>query len=53
MADLNEVYKIANKDNLKKAIRNVLLYCKFDTAEGLAESIQVLEEFLQEKENEE
>lgn len=52
MADLSEAYKIAKKDELKKAIRNVLLYCKFDTAEGLAESIKVLEEFLQEKENE-
>lgn len=52
MADLSEAYKIAKKDELKKAIRNVLLYCKFDTAEALAESIKVLEEFLQEKENE-
>jgi vacuolar-type H+-ATPase subunit C/Vma6 len=52
MADLNEAYKIAKKDELKKAIRNVLLYCRFDTAENLAESVKVLEEFLQEEENE-
>jgi len=53
MADLNEAYKIAKKDDLKKAIRNVLLYCKFDTAEDLSSSIQVLEEFLKEEDNEE
>lgn len=49
MTDLNEVYKSVKKDELKKAIRNVLLYCKFDTAEDLSESIQILEEFLKEE----
>jgi vacuolar-type H+-ATPase subunit C/Vma6 len=52
MADLNEAYKFVKEDELKKALRNILLYCRFDTAENLTESVEVVEKFLQEKPNE-
>ncbi len=49
MVDLSEAYKFVKEDELKKALRNILLYCKFDTAENLLESVEIVEKFLQEK----
>ncbi|MCH1613123.1 MAG: hypothetical protein L7S72_07495 [Flavobacteriales bacterium] len=52
MADLSEAYKFVKEDELKKALREVLLYCRFDTASDLPKSLEVIEKFLQGKKDE-
>jgi len=49
MADLNEMYKTVREDEFKHALRNILMYVKFDRATDLDQSVRIVEEYLEGK----
>ena len=49
MADLNDQYKFVREDEFKHALRNILMYVKFDRASDLEKSVEIIEQYLEGK----
>jgi len=49
MADLNDQYKFVREDEFKNALRNILMYVKFDRANDLDKAVETVEEYLEGK----
>jgi len=49
MADLNDQYKFVKEDEFKHALRNILMYVKFDRANDLDKSVEIIEQYLEGK----
>jgi len=49
MADLSDQYKFVREDEFKNALRNILMYVKFDRANDLDKAVKKVEEYLEGK----
>ncbi len=49
MVDLNDQYKFVREDEFKHALRNILMYVKFDRASDLEKSVEIVEQYLEGK----
>jgi vacuolar-type H+-ATPase subunit C/Vma6 len=47
MADLNDQYKFVKEDEFRHALRNILMYVKFDRANDLQKSVEIVEQYLE------
>ena len=50
MVYLNDQYKFVKEDEFKQALRNILMYVKFDRASELKKSVELVEQYLEGKE---